>query len=80
MKFKFVEVPVLAEAIEEAVNHWVERGWTFENVRFPGDGRALVSFQRESGKRIDLGEIDLGDSEPLHVELGEPVKKKRKKR
>jgi hypothetical protein len=73
-------VPVLAEAIEEAVNHWVGLGWTLEGIRFPGDGRTLVSFVRDRVKRIDLGEIDLGDAEPLHVELGEPVKKKRKKR
>jgi hypothetical protein len=76
VKYKFVECPVEAEAIEDAVNGWVERGWTFEGLRFPGDGRALVSFFKEAGKRIDLGEIDLGEAEPLSVELDHAKKKR----
>jgi hypothetical protein len=52
--YKFVELSVVtAEALEEAVNEWVGRGWHLEGIRFVvGEASrrpqmAFVSFVRE---------------------------------
>lgn len=91
MKFKFVELEVVtAETIETTVNHWVERGWQLDAIRFVvGDGErrprmAFVSFVRDQPRKVELGEIDLGEPAPFDADMdwanakkAQPRKKKR---
>jgi len=56
LEYKFVELSVVTdETIEEAVNAWVARGWTFDGIRFVATEAsrrpqmAFISFTRESG-------------------------------
>ena len=53
--YKFVELSIVTdESIEEAVNAWVARGWTFDGIRFVTTeasrrpSMAFLSFTRES--------------------------------
>ena len=76
MKYRFVEVEVVTAAkLEAVVNEWVERGWQLDAIRFVvGDGErrprmAFVSFFRDVVRHEDLGELDLGESEPLELEM-----------
>ena len=54
LEYKFVELSVVTdESIEEAVNAWVSRGWTFDGIRFVTTEAsrrpqmAFVSFTRD---------------------------------
>ena len=55
LEYKFVELSIVTdEAIEEAVNAWVARGWTFDGIRFVTTEAsrrpqmAFISFTRET--------------------------------
>jgi hypothetical protein len=79
MTYRFVELAQPdAPSLEQTVNEWIERGWALEAIRFAPDGRAFVSFVKDRAKRIDLGELDLGEAAPLELEV-EPKKKRKKK-
>lgn len=67
LRYKFVELSVVTdETLEEAVNTWVARGWTFDGVRFVTTdasrrpSMAFVGFVRE-------------DAEPREVAAGTSV-------
>lgn len=54
LEYKFVELSIVTdETIEEAVNAWVGRGWTFDGIRFVTTEAsrrpqmAFISFTRE---------------------------------
>lgn len=55
LEYKFVELSIVTdETIEEAVNAWVGRGWTFDGIRFVTSEAsrrpqmAFISFTRET--------------------------------
>jgi hypothetical protein len=52
--YKFVELSIVTdESIENAVNEWVQQGWTFDGIRFSTTehsrrpAMAFISFTRE---------------------------------
>ena len=54
LRYKFVEISLVTdEALEEAVNEWVNKGWTLEGIRFVTTehsrrpAMAFISFVRE---------------------------------
>lgn len=54
LEYKFVELSIVTdETIEEAVNAWVGRGWSFDGIRFVTTEAsrrpqmAFISFTRE---------------------------------
>ena len=55
VEYKFVELSIVTdETIEEAVNAWVQRGWTLDGIRFVTNDAsrrpqmAFISFTRET--------------------------------
>jgi hypothetical protein len=86
LTYKFVELSVVTEeALEQTVNEWVRRGWTFDGVRFVMSDAsrrptmAFVSFVRqvqeagEGGWLRSLEELSRDDSAPRRPPSGEPV-------
>ena len=54
LRYKFVEISLVTdEAIEEAVNQWVKKGWALESIRFVTTehsrrpAMAFIAFVRE---------------------------------
>jgi len=54
LRYKFVEISLVTdEAIEEAVNQWVKKGWALEGIRFVTTehsrrpAMAFIAFVRE---------------------------------
>lgn len=54
LRYKFVELSTVTDdRIEDAVNQWVARGWTFDGIRFAmaeasrRPAMAFISFVRE---------------------------------
>jgi hypothetical protein len=54
LRYKFVEITLVTdEALEEAVNQWVKKGWALEGIRFVTTehsrrpAMAFISFVRE---------------------------------
>jgi hypothetical protein len=59
--YKFVELSIVTdESIEEAVNTWVQRGWSFDGIRFVTSEAsrrpqmAFISFTREDEAPLTL--------------------------
>jgi hypothetical protein len=59
LEYKFVELSIVTdETLEEAVNAWVARGWTFDGIRFVTTEAsrrpqmAFVSFTREVTREV----------------------------
>jgi len=57
LRYKFVEISLVTdEAIEEAVNQWVKKGWALEGIRFVTTehsrrpAMAFIAFVREEEK------------------------------
>ena len=55
IEYKFVELSIVTdETIEEAVNAWVGRGWSFDSIRFVTSEAsrrpqmAFISFTRDA--------------------------------